>query len=72
MKKNQTLSDIRLRGHKALFEALGPVGFTRFMQQFVARGDYTKEREKWIDKLDLGDLETRATQTSHVHRQKAG
>jgi hypothetical protein len=71
MKKNQTLNDIRLRGHQALFDALGPVGFTRFMQQSVARGDYTKEREKWIDKLDLADLETRATHTSHVRRRRA-
>jgi len=47
-------SDLRLRGHRALWEALGPVGFVRFMQQFVCRGDYTREREQWIDSVDLG------------------
>jgi hypothetical protein len=59
MKKDMTLSGIRLRGNKALFAALGPVGFVRFMQQFVSRGDYTQEREKWIGRIDLGTLESR-------------
>ena len=72
MKKNQTMSDIRLRGHQALFEALGPVGFTRFMQQFVTRGDYVKDRDKWINKLDLSDLEARATHSARKRRRKAG
>lgn len=70
MKKNMTMSSIRLRGHKALYAALGPVGFIRFMQQFVSRGDYTKDREKWIDKIDLSDLETRATQAHASGKQK--
>jgi hypothetical protein len=68
MKKNMTMSSIRLRGHQALFAALGPVGFMRFMQQFVSRGDYTKEREKWIDKIGLSDLETRAARASGKRR----
>lgn len=54
-----TLSAIRLRGNEALFKALGPVGFVRYMQQFVARGDYAKERRHWIDKIDLSDLAAR-------------
>jgi hypothetical protein len=44
MKKNMTMNSIRLRGHQALLAALGPVGFIRFMQQSVSRGDYTKDR----------------------------
>lgn len=72
MKEDMTLSSIRLRGHEALFAALGPVGFIRFMQQFVSRGDYTKDREKWIDKIDLSDLETRGTRASGKQRQKVG
>jgi hypothetical protein len=64
VKKNMTMSNIRLRGHEALFAALGPVGFIRFMQQFVSRGDYTKEREKWIDKIDVSELEARAARMS--------
>lgn len=70
MKKNMTMSSIRLRGHQALFAELGPVGFTRFMQQFVSRGDYTKEREKWIGKIDLSDLETRGARASDRKRQR--
>jgi hypothetical protein len=72
MKKDTTLSSIRLRGHRALFAALGPVGFVRFMQQFVGRGDYTKERQKWIGKIDLSDLERRAAHASGKQRRKVG
>ena len=72
MKKSTTLSSIRLRGHQALFAALGPVGFIRFMQQFISRGDYTKDRRKWIDKMDLSDLEKRGNHASGKHRRKVG
>ena len=72
MKKNMSMSSIRLRGHRALFEALGPVGFMRFMQQFVSRGDYTKEREKWMDKIDLSDLETRSGHGSGRQKRRVG
>lgn len=61
MKKNTTPSAIRLRGHQALHAELGPVGFIRFIQQYISRGDYTKDREKWIDQLDLSDVENRVT-----------
>jgi hypothetical protein len=71
MKKNMTMSSIRLRGHKALYAALGPVGFIRFMQQFVSRGDYTKDREKWIDKIDLSDIGTRATPVPGKQKRRA-
>jgi hypothetical protein len=70
MKKNMTMSSIRLRGHQALFTALGPVGFVRFMQQFVSRGDYTKEREKWIDEIDLSDLEMRVNHAPGKTRRR--
>ena len=72
MKKSMTMSSIRLRGHQALFAALGPVGFVRFMQQFVSRGDYTQERDKWIDKIDLSDLETPATHAAGKQRRRVG
>jgi hypothetical protein len=72
MKKDMTLSSIRFRGHRALFAELGPVGFIRFMQQFVSRGDYTRERAKWIDKIDLADLETRGTHAPGKQRRKVG
>ena len=71
MKKDMTLSSIRLRGHQALFAELGPVGFIRFMQQYVSRGDYTKERGKWIDKIDLSDLEDRGAPVSGKQARRA-
>lgn len=53
-----TTQEITRRGFKALMKELGPVGYVRFMQQFVGRkGDYTKTRSKWIDKFDLTDLD---------------
>lgn len=68
MKKNMTLSEIRLRGNKVLFDELGPVAFIRFMQQFVSRGDYTKDRQKWIGKVDLSDVQRRGRQAQAKKR----
>ena len=37
--------DVRAAGLQVLIDALGPVGFTRFIQQFEnGYGDYTKEK----------------------------
>jgi hypothetical protein len=66
---DMTISAIWLRGNKALFDALGPVGFIRFMQQFVARGDYAKERQQWIDKIDLSDFKERVGATTTRKRK---
>jgi hypothetical protein len=72
MKSNEmTISQLRLRGHKALFDALGPAGFARFMQQFVARGDYTKDRQHWAHKIDLSDFEARLNQSPPKRKRKA-
>jgi len=55
-----TIDEIKKKGFAALMKELGPVGYTRFMQQFVGqKGDYTKSRAKWIDKVDLSDLDRR-------------
>lgn len=55
-----TTQEITRRGFKALMKELGPVGYVRFMQQFVGRkGDYTKERARISRKIDLSDLERR-------------
>ena len=72
MKKNMTMSDIRLRGHRALFAELGPVGFIRIVQQFVGRGDYTKDREKWLDKIDVSDFLARAKPAPSKPKRKVG
>lgn len=48
---------VRTAGLQALVEALGPVGFARFMQQMEqGYGDYTKEKymrpQRTFDELD--------------------
>ncbi len=49
--------EIRRAGMDALFKALGPSGFIRFMQQFEpGRGDYTTERHAWLDGLSLESI----------------
>jgi hypothetical protein len=50
-----TLNEIKLAGIDALARELGPYGLIRFLKQFESgRGDYTKERERWLPK----DMET--------------
>ena len=42
---------------KALVKELGPAGMVQFMQQFQSgRGDYTKERHKFLDKLTVDEI----------------
>ncbi len=49
--------EIRTVGMQALYEALGPVGAVRFMQQFdLGYGDYTKEKQNEPD-LDLEEID---------------
>jgi hypothetical protein len=44
---NATLAELRRAGIDALAKALGPVGMTRFLQQFdPGQGDYTAERSR--------------------------
>ena len=46
----KSINQIRKLGIDALAEALGPVDMARFLQSFdLGRGDYTKERERWLD-----------------------
>ncbi len=57
------LSEISSRGHAALRRELGVVGYIRFWQQYVGgRGDYTKDRRKWIGKMTLEEIEQRIAQ----------
>lgn len=47
-------AQIRERGLEALAKALGPVGMTRFLQQFeMGSGDYTRDREQWLRDLTV-------------------
>ena len=52
-----TLDEIRAAGLKALARELGPVGMVRFLQQFeTGRGDYSVERDQWLDQANIGAL----------------
>ncbi|MBS3947471.1 MAG: hypothetical protein KGZ57_04050 [Dethiobacter sp.] len=49
-----TPNQIRKAGIDALSKTLGPVGMTRFLQQFdPGKGDYTKEREQWLGRISI-------------------
>jgi len=49
-----TVSEIRRMGIEALIKALGPVGMSRFLQQFEpGSGDYTKERDQWLSGITV-------------------
>jgi hypothetical protein len=53
----RTLDEIRTLGLEALRDKLGTVGMIRFMQQFqTGRGNYAKERRKWVDRQSFDDL----------------
>ena len=49
-----SLAQIQKAGMEALLERLGTVGTVRFLQQLeTGSGDYTKERERWLDQPDV-------------------
>lgn len=46
--KHKTNQEILVYGYELLYKNLGPIGYTRFLQQMeTGYGDYTKERSKW-------------------------
>ena len=52
-----TLDQIKQVGINALNQYLGLVGMIRFLQQSeTGWGDYTKDRENWLDNPDLKEL----------------
>jgi len=52
--RTMTLEQIRFAGLEVLARELGPVGMVRFLQQFeTGKGDYSEERHKWLDVLDV-------------------
>jgi len=55
--KRMSLEEIRLKGNAALFDALGPVGMIRYLQQYEkGAGDYSIQRHALLDDLDLDTL----------------
>lgn len=66
-----TLDQIKSRGYAALMKELGPVGYVRFMQQFVGfKGDYTKDRHAWIDDLKIDDIKNGIDRLQRQHQVK--
>ena len=44
-------------GYQALVESLGFDGMIRFLHQFESgSGDYTQERDQWLDQLTVDDI----------------
>jgi hypothetical protein len=53
----RTQQEIIRQGYKALVYSLGVADTIRFIQYFSpGKGDYTKERHQWLDKLSLEDF----------------
>jgi len=51
------LNAIRRLGIDALTEKLGTIGMLEFMRQFDSGyGDYTKERQSWLNDLTIEDI----------------
>ncbi len=53
----RTQQEIVRQGYKALVDSLGVTDAIRFIQHFSpGKGDYTKERHQWLDKIPLEDV----------------
>lgn len=59
-----TPEQIRQTGLEAVYRALGAAGLLRFLQQFeLGHGDYTAERQQWLERYTLDELLAEAKQT---------
>jgi len=64
--KVSNMTEIRQVGLKALLEALGPIGMTRFMQQYdTGYGDYTKEKYEQPD-MTVEDIDNALSNMSVI------
>jgi len=51
------LCELNERGLRALVRELGPAGMARFLNQYRrGKGDYTRDRHLWLDKLDSDEI----------------
>jgi hypothetical protein len=51
------MNSLRRLGIDALTEKLGPIGMVEFMRQFDSGyGDYTKDRDTWLNNLTIEDI----------------
>jgi hypothetical protein len=66
-----TQEEIRTRGIDVLRRELGAVGMLRFLRQFdQGKGDYTKERHRWLDRLTIDDIFKDARSLRRARKQK--
>lgn len=50
------MSEINRQATHILFKEMGVVETIRFLNQFsTGRGDYTKDRSKWLDKITMDE-----------------
>ncbi|MBP9885179.1 MAG: hypothetical protein KBF93_02715 [Leptospiraceae bacterium] len=55
--KKKTNLEILLYGYELLYKNLGPVDYTRFLQQLeTGNGDYTKQRDQWLGKHSIDSI----------------
>jgi len=65
------LCQIRQMGIEVLIRELGPVAMIRFLQQYqTGDGDYTEERDQWLDKITLEDIAKKARLKRTAKREK--
>lgn len=49
--------EISRRATQILFKEMGAVDTIRFLNQFsLGQGDYTKDRNNWLDKISMDDV----------------
>jgi hypothetical protein len=54
--ETRPMAEVSRQATHVLFREMGVVDTIRFLNQFsVGRGDYTKEREKWLVDISLDD-----------------
>ncbi len=54
--ESRPISEINRRATNILFREMGVVETIRFLNQFsLGRGNYTKDREKWLGDISLDD-----------------
>ena len=54
--QTKPVSEISRRATHILFKEMGVVDTIRFLNQFsVGRGDYTKERDNWLNDISMDD-----------------
>lgn len=57
--KKMTPIELYRKGFKALVDALGYADAIRFIRQFDnGSGNYTEERDQWLDKLTMDEILT--------------